>query len=203
MLNPLSIQHSQSTPDRWPPNLYFAEFLDFFPLWNYPRRLFKIRLVTFVPHSSELFPSSPACRTLSSGPKYASTHCQNQPPSARSHSGCASRSSSGHGLFRQVVRNPGPHPRPHGDWGAARLDSPPVESARHPDHFLSPAQNGIHGGMDKIAGWKKRIPGWPAGFFSGKGQLGNESFHLQHTAANRRLSHVGSSVNGKTLCATS
>ncbi len=72
----LLVQRSQSIPDRWPPNLYFAAFSDSFPLWNYRQNLFEVPLVTFVPHSSELFPSCPDCCTLSSGPNYASTRCQ-------------------------------------------------------------------------------------------------------------------------------
>ncbi len=85
----------------------------------------------------------------------------------------------------------------------ARLgcDSPPTQRARHADHFLSPAPNGIHGGVDKVAGRKKRIPGWPAGLFAGERRLGHESFHFQHTTSNQRLSDVGNGLNRGTLCA--
>jgi len=47
--------------------------------WHLPARRsllpnqLKMRLVTFVPHSSELFPSFPVCRTLSQGPNMLAT----------------------------------------------------------------------------------------------------------------------------------
>src|SRR5580704_6143758 len=126
---------------------------------------------------------------------YAGNRCQNKPATARSHPGCASRASAGNRLFRQLVRNPGAHPRPHDQRGAAGVGSPPTKGARYLNNSVSPAPNGIHCGMDKVAGWEKRISGGPAGFFAGKGRLGDESFHFQHPAANQRISHVGSILN--------